>query len=125
MKSKVAAGLLAIFLGGFGVHKFYLGRAGQGLVYLLFCWTFIPAVIGFVEGIVYLFMSDEEFHAKYNAGHPLPLTAAAQPLVVNVQNSAMSGGSLATELQALRALRDEGELTAVEFEEQKRKLLGR
>jgi TM2 domain-containing membrane protein YozV len=64
-KSRVAAALLAFFLGGFGIHKFYLGRVGQGILYLLFCWTLIPAFIAFVEFIVYLCMSDETFRAKY------------------------------------------------------------
>lgn len=65
-RSKLAAGLFAIFLGGLGVHKFYLGRVGQGIVYLVLCWTFIPAIIGFIEGIVYLTMSDEAFAQKYS-----------------------------------------------------------
>ena len=64
-KSKIAAGLFGIFLGGFGIHKFYLGRVGWGIVYLLLFWTFIPAIIGFIEGIVYLTMSDEAFAQKY------------------------------------------------------------
>jgi len=64
-RSKVVAGILAIFLGGFGIHKFYLGRGGQGVLYLLFCWTFIPAIIALIEGIVYFAMSDEEFKRKY------------------------------------------------------------
>jgi TM2 domain-containing membrane protein YozV/ribosomal protein L40E len=64
-KSKLAAALFALFLGGIGIHKFYLGRVGQGILYLLFCWTFIPAVIGFIEGIVLLVMSEQDFNAKY------------------------------------------------------------
>jgi TM2 domain-containing membrane protein YozV len=64
-KSKLAAGLLAVLLGGIGVHKFYLGRVGQGIVYLLFCWTFIPTIIGLIEGIIYLTMSDQAFVEKY------------------------------------------------------------
>ena len=64
-KSRIAAALLAFFLGGFGVHKFYLGRVGQGILYLIFCWTFVPALLAFIEFIVYLCMSDEAFHAKY------------------------------------------------------------
>jgi TM2 domain-containing membrane protein YozV len=64
-KTKVAAGLFAIFLGGIGMHKFYLGQVGQGIVYLLFCWTFIPSVIGLIEGIIYLTMSDQAFAEKY------------------------------------------------------------
>lgn len=67
MKSKTTAALLAFFLGGFGIHKFYLGNTGTGIVYLIFCWTGIPAIIAFVEFILLLVMSDTEFNAKYNA----------------------------------------------------------
>jgi TM2 domain-containing membrane protein YozV len=64
-KNQLAAALLAFFLGGLGVHKFYLGRIGWGIIYLLFCWTFIPAIIAFIEGIVLIAMSPEHFAAKY------------------------------------------------------------
>ena len=63
--NRIAAALLALFLGGLGLHKFYLGRAGQGVVYLLLCWTFIPALLGLIEGIAYLCSSDEGFARKY------------------------------------------------------------
>ena len=66
-RSKATAGILAILLGGLGIHKFYLGKAGMGILYLLFCWTFIPAIVGFIEGILYLTMSEAVFNAKYNA----------------------------------------------------------
>lgn len=52
--NKIAYALLAIFLGGLGVHKFYAGKTGSGILYLIFCWTIIPALIGFIEGIVAL-----------------------------------------------------------------------
>ena len=64
-KSRVAAIILALFLGGIGAHKFYLGRVGQGILYLLFCWTFIPGIIAFIEAIVYAVSSEESFHYKY------------------------------------------------------------
>ena len=64
-KSKTTAGLLAIFLGGLGIHKFYLGKNGKGILYLVFCWTYIPALIAIVEGIIYLTSSDENFYNKY------------------------------------------------------------
>lgn len=64
IKSKVAAGILGIFLGGIGVHKFYLGKIGTGILYLCFCWTGIPALIGFIEGIMYLCSNDENFQLK-------------------------------------------------------------
>lgn len=41
--------LLAALLGGVGAHHFYLGNAAIGVLYLLFCWTFIPAVLGLLE----------------------------------------------------------------------------
>ena len=67
-RSRLVAALLALFLGGFGLHKFYLGRVGWGIVYLLFCWTFLPAIVGFIEGILLLVMSDSEFDTKYGKG---------------------------------------------------------
>jgi len=64
-RNKIVAALLAIFLGGFGGHKFYLGRTGAGILYLIFCWTFIPTIIAFIEGLILLGMSEEEFQMKY------------------------------------------------------------
>lgn len=64
-KDRVAAAIFAILFGGFGVHKFYLGNVGMGILYLILCWTFIPGLIGFVEGIIYLTETDEEFNQKH------------------------------------------------------------
>jgi TM2 domain-containing membrane protein YozV/ribosomal protein S27AE len=64
-KNKIVAAILAFTLGGFGAHKFYLGQVGLGVVYLVLCWTFIPALIAFVEFILLLTMSDETFIEKY------------------------------------------------------------
>ncbi|WP_052555791.1 TM2 domain-containing protein [Enhygromyxa salina] len=69
-RDKTSATLLAIFLGGGGAHKFYLGQVGPGVVYLLFFWTFIPAVIGLIEGLVLAGMSKQDFDAKYNIWTP-------------------------------------------------------
>lgn len=66
-RNKIVAGILAILLGGFGAHKFYLGKIGLGILYLLFFWTAIPAIVGIIEGVLYLVMSDDEFNRKYNA----------------------------------------------------------
>ena len=64
-KSKGAAAVLAILLGGLGAHKFYLGQPVWGVIYLIFCWTFIPEVLGIIEGIIYMTMSDAAFAQKY------------------------------------------------------------
>lgn len=48
-KDPTVALLLCLFLGGVGAHHFYLGKTTLGVVYLIFFWTFIPALIAFVE----------------------------------------------------------------------------
>jgi TM2 domain-containing membrane protein YozV len=74
---KVLAGVLAIVLSllGFpGIHKFILGYTGAGLIMLLCsiltCWIlWLPfAIIGLIEGIIYLTKTDEEFVATYIDG---------------------------------------------------------
>ena len=64
-KSRGTAIILALLLGGIGIHKFYLGRPGWGLLYLIFAWTFIPAAVAFVEFLIYAFSNEENFHLKY------------------------------------------------------------
>tara|TARA_B100000886_G_scaffold336523_1_gene295477 strand:+ start:262 stop:579 length:318 start_codon:yes stop_codon:yes gene_type:complete len=41
--------LLAIFLGGLGIHKFWIGDNILGVIYLVFCWTFIPSLIALID----------------------------------------------------------------------------
>jgi len=47
--NKVLYCVLCICLGGLGVHKFYAGRIGTGLLYLIFSWTFIPLILAVLE----------------------------------------------------------------------------
>lgn len=61
-KDRTTAGILALLLGGLGAHHFYLGNTLRGILYVLFVWTFIPMIAAFIEGILYLTKSDEEFH---------------------------------------------------------------
>lgn len=63
-RDKTTAAILAILLGGFGVHKFYLGNWGWGIVHLMFTWTTLPFFLGFIEGIRYLLLSEDEFELK-------------------------------------------------------------
>jgi TM2 domain-containing membrane protein YozV len=64
-KSKLLAILLAFFLGSFGIHKFYLNDSKWGIIYLVFCWTGIPTMLGLFEAVYYLLMSEETFQQKY------------------------------------------------------------
>ncbi|MET3034500.1 TM2 domain-containing protein [Chryseobacterium sp. NRRL B-14859] len=66
MKSKFTAAILAFFLGGLGIHRFYLGQTTMGILYLVFCWTFIPAFIAFIDFFIFIFMSEDRFNYKYN-----------------------------------------------------------
>ena len=66
MKDKIAAGLLALFLGGFGVHRFYLNQGGRGLLYLIFCWFPLTWLIALIDAIILLTMDQAAFDLKYN-----------------------------------------------------------
>ena len=48
-RDEVVGILLALFLGTFGIHHFYLHRTGLGILYCCFCWTGIPTLLGFIE----------------------------------------------------------------------------
>ncbi len=82
-KSKIVAALLSFFLGGLGVHRFYLGQ-WWGVFYLLFCWTLIPGLVALIETIVFLATSDESWNAKYNNGMPSGSSGAAIAIAVVV-----------------------------------------
>lgn len=110
MKEKVVAILLCFFLGGFGIHKFYLGQTGYGIIYLLFCWTFIPGIIAFFELLMLAFMSDAEFNRQFNSG--------------SISTSSTGSIKDATEsLGELKKLYDGGIITAEEYEEKRKKVL--
>ncbi len=67
MRNKTTSGLLALFLGGFGIHRFYLGQTLFGVLYLIFFWTLIPFFIGFIDAIVLFSSSEDKFNFKYNS----------------------------------------------------------
>lgn len=68
---KVAAGLLAILLAPFGIHKFFLGYTTEGIIWLIIsictCGT-VTSILGLIEGIVYLTKTDDEFYQTYQVG---------------------------------------------------------
>ena len=63
-KNRVTAGVLALLLGGLGLHKTYLGAYGTALIYLALCWTGLPMLVSFIEGARYLSLTDAEFKSK-------------------------------------------------------------
>lgn len=66
MKEKNVAGILALFLGGFGVHRFYLGQTGLGIFYLLFFWFPVMWIVGLIDAIAFFSMDADKFDRKYN-----------------------------------------------------------
>ncbi|HKX85395.1 MAG TPA: TM2 domain-containing protein [Flavobacterium sp.] len=66
---KVLAGVMGILFGGLGVHKFILGYTNEGLIQIgitvITCGA--GSLLGFIEGIIYLTKSDEEFYQTYQA----------------------------------------------------------
>jgi TM2 domain-containing membrane protein YozV len=106
MKNKTTAAILAFLLGGIGVHRFYLGQGGLGLLYLIFCWTFIPLVVSFIDFIIFLTMDEQTFNNKYNNG-----------------SIETSGVNTAEELERLHGLKVKGVISEDEFQTRKAKLL--
>jgi TM2 domain-containing membrane protein YozV len=84
-RDEVVGILLALFLGSFGAHHFYLRRTGLGILYLCFSWTGIPTFLGFVE-CFFMPARVREFNAIQAAGMAaalgLPMPAWGQPLNV-------------------------------------------
>jgi TM2 domain-containing membrane protein YozV len=66
MKDKNIAGILALLLGGFGAHRFYLGQVGLGFFYLIFFWFPLIWIIGLIDAIVLFAMDKAKFDVTYN-----------------------------------------------------------
>lgn len=119
-KDKLTAGLLALFVGYLGVHRFYLGQAGLGIIYivLLFFTCGISGIVSTIDGIMILTMSDADFDKKYNqeffysGGNMMN-----QP--VNLQATT----NAAEEIEKLDQLFQRGVITFEEFEERKARVL--
>jgi TM2 domain-containing membrane protein YozV len=79
-KNRLTAACLALFLGNFGAHKFYLGERDAGFFYLMFCWTLIPWVVSCFEAIHYFTMSQVTFNLNYNVEQVLARVPAETPV---------------------------------------------
>lgn len=101
-RDEVGGILLALFLGTFGIHHFYLRRTGLGILYCFFCWTGITTILGFIE-CFFMPARVREFNAIQAAGIAaalgiaVPGWDAGQPInvTINVPSPAVAGVSLA------------------------------
>lgn len=109
MKNRTVAILLALFLGGFGAHKFYLNQPGWGVLYLVFCWTFIPSIISVFEIIMFLVVGEDGFNAKFNKQY--------------VEKQYVANVNVPDELEKLYELKEKGIITSEEFEQRKKRIL--
>lgn len=130
MKSKTTATVLCFFLGVFGIHRFYLGQTGLGILYLIFCWTFVPALIALIDFIGFLLMSEETFNQKYNLTSIIMKTQQTPPNN-NVNTVAINMGgqntesvkSSSDEIKRLYELKEKGIITQEEFDLKKKTIL--
>lgn len=110
-RSKWVAFPLALVGCLFGVHNWYLGRIARAIGGLLFFWTTVPLWLSIYDAVTILFMSRESFDERFNPA--LTELARGEP------------GAIAEEIRALHALKEEGVISAEEFEGEKARLLGR
>ena len=111
MKSKTTALILCWLFGGFGIHHFYLGKTGAGVLSVLFFWTAIPLFVAVVNFFQILLMSDEQFDLKYNEGQ--------------CSNTKKMSSDPLTDLKKLNELKENGVITSQEFQEKKEALMKR
>jgi len=58
--------ILALLFGSIGLQEFYIGNTFRGILGILFCWTGIPALVSFIQAIIWLVDGEETFNKKYN-----------------------------------------------------------
>jgi TM2 domain-containing membrane protein YozV len=99
-RDEIVGILLALFLGSFGIHHFYLRRTGLGILYCCFFWSGIPGLLGFLECF---FMPGRvrEFNAIQAAGIAAALGMSAPPLgwPVNITVNVPPAGSAAPQVE--------------------------
>lgn len=100
-RDEVVGVLLALFLGTFGLHHFYLRRTGLGILYCCFFWTGIPSLLGFLEcffmpGRVREYNAIQAAAIAASLGIPVPMwdppmsTTGSMPPPLAAQQSAVS-----------------------------------
>ncbi|WP_299003174.1 TM2 domain-containing protein [uncultured Tenacibaculum sp.] len=68
---RVLAGILAILIGSIGIHKFVLGYTKEGIIQIIatIITCGFAGIIPFIEGIIYLTKSDDDFIETYQVNH--------------------------------------------------------
>lgn len=66
--SRTTCGIVAILIGGLGIHKFMLGMTTAGIIQIVLSCCGVGSLIGLIEGIIYLTKTDEEFYQTYVVG---------------------------------------------------------
>ncbi|MGC1462818.1 MAG: NINE protein [Terracidiphilus sp.] len=102
-RDEVVGILLALFLGSFGLHHFYLRRTGLGILYLCFFWSGIPAILGFFEcffmpGRVREFNAIQAAGIAAALGIPAPIWGQPVNVTVNVPPAAPQDQAAQTEV---------------------------
>ena len=64
-KDKMVSGILAILLGGLGIHHFYLGNTKMGIIYIVLACVGVSPILGLIDGILYLTKPDDVFQRCY------------------------------------------------------------
>jgi len=121
MKERTVAILLCFFLGGMGIHKFYLGKNVEGTLYLIFCWTFIPSILAFFDFFGLCFMSDREFNARFNSSTASNLLDRGNGYPIAPPTKSTKEAT--STLYELKKLYEDGIITAEEYEVKRRKML--
>jgi TM2 domain-containing membrane protein YozV len=119
MKDRSIAIILCFFMGFFGIHKFYLGKITDGVIYLLFGVTGIPAIFAFFDFFGLCFMSDREFHARFNNSYP----SLVEPVSPYPATQPRSIKDSTAALYDLKKLYEDEVITAEEYEVKRRKVL--
>ena len=127
MKNKTTAGILAIFLGGFGAHHFYLENKNKGIQYLLISLlgfgigAIIIGIMSIIDAVHYFSMSDEEFDRTYN-GTISTVNGQFDNQTVN-NGAPINKSNKVEELKNIKELLDIGAITKEEFDAMKAKIL--
>jgi len=129
MKDKTTAGLLAIFLGAYGAHHFYLGNKDKAVKCLLITLlTFgigatIMGIIGIIDGVKLIQLSDEEFNDFYNNGET-PIKESNSSVKQGKKTQEVSRIDKYEQIKKYKELFDMGALDEEEFNNLKKEILG-